>query len=174
MVRILLLLAAMLPGLAAAQDRPVVMAVNYPLAWMAERLAGDAAEVVLPVPPGVDPQFWRPGIAEISAIQSADLIVLNGAGFAAWTARVSLPRARSIDTSRGFHDRLIATGSVTHSHGADGAHSHEGTAAYVWLDPALAALQARAVAEALTRALPGQAAAIAERLGALEADLAGL
>jgi zinc transport system substrate-binding protein len=108
-------LAALAARPAKAQARPVVVAVNYPLAWFAERLAGGAAEVRLPVPPGTDPQFWRPRIAEIGAIQAADLILLNGAGFAAWTARASLPRSRSVDTSRAFRDRLIATEGLVHS-----------------------------------------------------------
>ena len=38
-----------------------VYAVNYPLAYFAERLGGDDVEVVLPVPAGEDPAFWAPG-----------------------------------------------------------------------------------------------------------------
>ncbi len=44
--------AALLAGLAmsaAADERLVVYAVNYPVAYFAERIAGDAAVVVLPV-----------------------------------------------------------------------------------------------------------------------------
>lgn len=167
-------LSLVLATVAWAQERPVVAAVNAPLAWMAERLAGGAAEVLYPVPEGQDPALWRPGIADIAAIQRADLILLNGAGFADWTARTSLPRSRLIVSTRSFEDRLIATETVTHSHGADGEHSHAATASYVWLDPALAALQAQHVAAGLKRALPGEAEAIEARLAALTGELAGL
>jgi zinc transport system substrate-binding protein len=149
-----------------------VVAVNYPLAYFAERLAGGAAEVVLPVPQGQDPQFWRPGVEEIGTVQRAELTLLNGAGFAGWTERASLPRARTVDTSRAFADALIATEAVTHAHGPDGEHSHEGVAAFTWLDPGQAALQADAVAAALSRLLPEEAAAVEARLDALRADLA--
>lgn len=161
----------LLSATAAAQDRPRIVAVNYPLAYFAERLAGEGADVVLPVPEGADPAFWRPAIAEIQAIQSADLILLNGAGFAAWTERVSLPTARIADTSRGFADRYIATKTITHSHGPDGAHSHTGTAAHTWLDQTQARAQAEAVADALIGHGLATTQEIAPRLAALDADL---
>ncbi len=167
-----LALLAPLPGL--AQERPVVAAVNYPLAWMAERLGGDAVEVLFPVPPGRDPAFWRPGVADIATIQQAQVIALNGAGFAAWTDRASLPRAATVDTSAGFADAFIATDSVTHSHGAEGAHSHEATASFTWLDFDLAARQATALADAMTRRLPALEGRIAEGLAAVQADLSAL
>ena len=140
---------ALWAGAAMAQDRPVVAVVNYPLAWMADRLGGDAVEVLFPVPPGRDPAFWRPGLAEIGAIQQADLIALNGAGYAQWVTRASLPRARTVDTSRGFADAFIETGTVTHSHGADGEHSHTGTASHTWLDFAQMGQQAQALSQAM-------------------------
>ena len=78
----------------------------------------------MPVPVGADPETWQPGIAELSALQEADLILLNGAGHYGWTERVSLPRSRTVDTSRAFADALIAVEGVTHSHGDEGEHSH--------------------------------------------------
>lgn len=173
-MRAALLLVAALTAPAAAQDRPVVVAVNAPLAHFAERLAGDEAEVVMPVPEDRDPATWRPGVAEIGRVQSADLILLNGAGFAAWTERATLPRARTVDTGRALADALIETEAVTHSHGADGEHSHAATASFTWLDQEQAAVQARAVAEALERAGLVEPAEIEARLAALEADLAAL
>ncbi|MDJ1008450.1 MAG: metal ABC transporter substrate-binding protein [Paracoccaceae bacterium] len=176
MARLLAVLATMLfaAGAAAAPDRPRVVAVNYALAYIAERLLGDAAEVVYPVPDGTDPSFWRPSIADISAIQSADLILLNGAGFATWTAKVSLPRSKLVDTSRGLADRLIATETVTHSHGDGGEHSHEGTASYTWLDPEIALRQAQAVANALKARGLEDEGRVDDRLALLAADLAAL
>ncbi len=156
----------------AAQDRTRIVAVNHPLAYFAKRLAGDAAEVVYPVPEGRDPSFWRPGIADIAAIQQADLIVLNGAGFADWVKKASLPRSRIVDTSRGFAGEFIATDTVTHSHGADGAHSHTGTASYTWMDFSLAERQAEALSISLKRMLPE--ADVDPVLDALRNDLQAL
>ncbi len=157
-----------------AQGRPVIACVSYPLAYFAERLAGNTAEIMFPVPSDADPSFWRPSIAEISAIQGADLIVLNGAGFADWTTKASLPRSRTVDTSDGFSDRFLSTETLTHSHGAEGGHSHTGTASYTWMDFALAARQAEALAAALTKCIPDADAQIASELERLLADLAAL
>ncbi|MGF1502321.1 MAG: metal ABC transporter substrate-binding protein [Paracoccaceae bacterium] len=165
------LAAAVAAAGARAEPEATVFAVNAPLAAFAERLGGDAVRVVFPVPEGRDPQFWRPTIAEISAAQRADLILLNGAGFAVWTTKASLPRARTVDTSRGFADRLIATETITHSHGPEGEHAHTGTAAFTWLDFAQAAIQAEAVADALARQLPEQAGEIEAARTALLDDL---
>lgn len=174
MLKRLAICLSMVAGAAIAQDRPVVATVNYPLAWMAERLGGDAVEVLFPVPEGRDPSFWRPGLSEIAGIQQADLIALNGAGFATWTTRTSLPRSRIVDTSAGFSDAYIATQSVTHSHGADGEHSHTGTASYTWLDFAQAAEQAETLAAAMKRRMPELGDQIDVALSDLVADLAAL
>ncbi len=163
-----------LAGVATAQDRATVVAVNYPLQSFASHLLGPEAEVVYPVPDGVDPSFWRPAIADISLVQSADLILLSGAGFAGWVERVTLPRARVADTSRAYQDRFITTQTITHSHGAGGAHSHEGLASYTWLDPSLAIAQAEAVAAAITARDLAPAEDVAARLDTLRADLQAL
>ncbi|TFL19800.1 metal ABC transporter substrate-binding protein [Jannaschia formosa] len=161
---------ALLAAPAMAQDRPVIVADSYPMAYFAGRLAGSAAEVRLAVPEGRDPTSWRPGLAEIVEIQGADLIVLNGSGLSDWTTRAALPRARTVETGRGLTEELIATETITHSHGAEGSHSHEGVAPETWLDLDLAARQAEALAAALERALPD--ADVETALAGLQADLA--
>lgn len=174
MLKRLALAAALVASPIAAQDKPVVATVNYPLAWMAERLGREAVEVLFPVPADRDPSFWRPGLSDIAAIQGADVVALNGAGFAGWTARTSLPRSRIVDTSGDFADAYISTETVTHSHGADGAHSHTGTASYTWLDFDQAAQQARALAAMMDRRIPALGDTVAETLPALIADLEAL
>lgn len=159
---------------ALAQDGPRVVAVNYPIQYFAERLLGDAGEVIFPVPTDVDPSFWRPGISDISLVQGADLILLNGAGFATWVDRVSLPRSRTVTTGAAIEDQLIVTESITHSHGDGGEHSHEGVASYTWLDPTLASLQANAIAEALTARGLAEDGDVADRLAVLQSELAAL
>ncbi|MFZ5965335.1 metal ABC transporter substrate-binding protein [Thalassococcus sp. BH17M4-6] len=174
MLRRLVLAAALAATAAGAQDRPVVATVNYPLAWMAERLGGDGVAVLFPVPAGQDPSFWRPGLSEIAAIQQADVIALNGAAFADWTTRTTLPRSRLVDTSAAFADSYISTQAVTHSHGADGEHSHTGTASYTWLDFDQAARQAEALAAMMQRRIPALSDTVAGNLPQLVDDLEAL
>ena len=157
-----------------ADERPQIVAVNYPLAYFAERLIGDDADINFPVPQDVDPSFWRPGIADISAAQAADLILLNGASFATWIDRVSLPRSRLVNTSSALTDAFIQTESITHSHGDGGEHSHEGVASYLWLDPTLAKGQAEAIAAAIARRDLAPANDIYARLERLGVELDAL
>ena len=98
-----------------------VYVVNYPLKYFAERIGGDNIQVVFPAPQDVDPAYWTPDLATIGAYQQADLILLNGAGYAGWIDKVSLPRAKLVNTSKKFQDRIITIkGAVTHSHGPGG------------------------------------------------------
>jgi zinc transport system substrate-binding protein len=168
-----LLLALTLAAESAA--KPVVYVVNYPLQYFAERIAGGAVEVVFPAPPGEDPAFWIPDAASVSGLQGADLVLLNGAGYAHWLDRVTLRASRLVDTSRSFRDEYLPVeGVVTHSHGPAGEHSHAGTAFTTWLDLRLAARQARAVEEALSRLLPERAESFRDNAAALERELLAL
>ena len=185
-LRVALLLALALqgcgnaPGESEADDRlaegPLaVVAVNQPLATFAERIGGDAVEVVMPAPAGVDPAFWMPSPESVAVLQGADLILENGAGYARWLQFASLPRRARVDSSAAFHDRLIArSAGVTHTHGPEGDHSHAEQAFTVWLDPSLAILQARAIAAAFAARRPEGEAEFRSRLAALERELEAL
>jgi len=147
---------------------PLVYAGNYPLQFFAQSIAGDRVDVRLPFPEDIDPAEWRPTDADILALQQADLILLNGAGYEGWLETVVLDPARLADTSASFRDRWIEEEEeYTHSHGPEGEHTHGGIAFTTWLDPLLAAEQAKAVGDALARLLP-------EKRGVLESNTATL
>jgi len=132
-----------------------VYTVNYPLQYFAERIGSDFVDVSFPAPAEGDPAFWKPGADVIAAYQKADLILLNGASYAKWVERVSLPTSKLVDTSTSFRDRtIVIENAVVHTHGPEGAHSHAGTAFTTWIDPTLAVEQARAIRDALTAARP--------------------
>ena len=78
---------------------PRICVVNYPLKYFSERIAGKTARVEFPVPAGVDPVYWTPGAEIIETYQKADLILLNGASYAKWINKVSLPKSKLVDTS---------------------------------------------------------------------------
>lgn len=173
---VLLLTTAMFifPSPAAAEPLRIYT-VNYPLQYFAQRIAGDHAEVVFPAPRDVDPAFWRPDVATIVEYQQADLILLNGAGYAKWVDRVSLPQRRLVNTSAAFADRLTRTDTGNaHSHGAGAEHAHAGIAFTTWLDPLQALLQAAAIKQALVRTRPLAESDFERNFAALERDLRAL
>ena len=158
-----------------ASGRLIIYVVNYPLKYFAERIAGDHVKVVFPAPSEKDPAYWMPGSETISGYQQADLILLNGANYAKWVKKVSLPRSKLVNTSSKFKDRYTTTETViTHSHGGQGAHAHESLAFTTWLDFDLAAKQAKTVMEALSRKKPEAEDIFKKNYAALEHDLLAL
>jgi zinc transport system substrate-binding protein len=144
---------------ALAVEKLTVYTVNYPLAYFAERIAGEHARVVLPAPPDEDPAFWMPDMKTIAGYQK----------------KVSLPRSRMVDTSADFRDEYVREeGAVTHSHGPEGEHAYEDTAFTTWLDFELAAKQARAIADAMKRKRPALAGEFEKNYASLEEDLMAL
>jgi zinc transport system substrate-binding protein len=153
-------------------NKLVIHTVNYPLAYFAERIGNDLVEVHFPAPGNEDPAFWSPDADTIAAYQAADLILLNGAGYAKWIDRAALPSSKMVDTSSGFADRLLPLqGQVTHSHGPEGEHEHEGYAFTTWLDPELATLQAQTIAAAIALQRPEQESEVQRRMEDLKDDL---
>ncbi|MEE8142974.1 MAG: metal ABC transporter substrate-binding protein [Planctomycetota bacterium] len=152
--------------------QPVVYTVNYPLQYMAQRIGTGIVTVEFPAPADGDPAFWSPKPETILAFQSADLVLLNGAGYAKWVERVTLPQSRLVDTSRSFEKAYIAIpDSITHGHGPQGKHSHAGIEFTTWLDPSQAIDQARAIQAAFARLSPEQQQVFQENFRTLERDL---
>ncbi len=152
-------------------DKPVVLTTFYPTTYFATRIAGDLAEVRCPLPADADPIFWKPSEDVLASYQAADRIVANGAKFEKWIEQVSLPTSRLVKTAAGFRDRWLRVVETTHSHGPGGEHSHFGYDGHTWLDPQLAILQSRAIADALIELRPDRAADFEARFASLEKDL---
>jgi zinc transport system substrate-binding protein len=168
-------LASLSKAGSSSSDKLAVYVVNYPLKYFAERIGGDHVKVVFPAPADEDPAYWMPDAKTITDYQRADLILLNGVNYAKWVNKVSLPRFRLVNTSVSFKDRYIVTTEVlTHSHGTEGKHAHESLAFTTWIDPELAAMQAEAIADALTRKNPTQRDAFQKNYRTLVKDLIAL
>jgi zinc transport system substrate-binding protein len=158
----------------SGRTKPLVIASNFPLYYFAREIAGESIEVVFPSMAG-DPANWKPGSEDINQMQSADLVILNGAAYESWLNWISLPGDVLLDTTAGIHDRLIPlTEETLHQHGPQGEHSHQGMAFTIWLDPMLAMEQARAIEQAVSKLAPQNQEAHRARLAGLEERLAAL
>lgn len=132
-----------------------VLTVNYPLEYFASTIMGELGQVTYPGPANEDPAYWVPSTEIAQQYQQADLVLLNGAGYAKWLDKFSLPRKNQLNTGASFRDQWISeTEAVTHSHGPDGEHTHTGFAFTTWLDPMLAIQQANAIHSILKTLLP--------------------
>lgn len=152
-----------------------IAAVNYPLAYIAERLVAgiEGIDVLFEAPADEDPAFWQPSDEEIARIQQAKVILKNGASYAKWAETASLPSDRTVNTSLGFLDKYIEIeNAVVHAHSKDeGEHAHEGTAFTTWMDFRLAAEQADAAAQGIAKAFPEHKEKIMSNLSELLNDL---
>ena len=154
-----------------SSGKPVVQAVNYPLFYLANRLAGEDFDVRFIAPPDIDPAFWKPSDDDIIAFQHADLILANGADYAKWMKSVSLPKQKILNTSADFSIALIREEGETHQHGNGEAHSHGELAFTVWLDFELAGKQALAIANQFAAMKPESVDQIDSRLKEVTAEL---
>ena len=152
-----------------------VLTVNYPLAYFASRIGGDQVDASYPGPDDQDPAFWNPSSQAVSAYQAADLILLNGATYAKWVPKVTLPSSKLVNTSAEFGDRFITVvDAETHAHGPGGEHAHAGTAFTTWLDLTQAVAQACAIRDAFSAARPGRADHFDAEFKKLTRDLVAL
>jgi zinc transport system substrate-binding protein len=168
--------AAVAPDAASVKSgKPQVLVANYPLQYFAQRIAGNAVDVRFLAPKDEDPAFWQPDEAAITAFQSADLILMNGATYSKWADKVTLPESKVVDTSAAFANNLIKVADVvTHSHGPGGEHSHSGTAFTTWIDFKQAAMQAQAVGGALSKLVPASKETMEKNTEALKDELDAL
>ena len=114
-------------------------------------------EAIYIIPAGEDPAYWKPDQEAIIVFQNADLILANGADYAKWMGKVSLPSSKVLTTSAAFKDKyIVLEEGTTHSHGPEGEHVHHGYAFTTWLDFKNALKQAEVIKNALVKKMPEQ------------------
>ena len=143
-------------------SKPLVVASFYPLYEFSRQVAGDRAQVVSLVPPGVEPHDWEPSPQNVVELQNARLFVYNGAGFEPWVDKllkeVTARKTVTVSTTKGIE--LLASSKTVDPH--------------VWLDPKLAQAQVDAIRAGLEQVDPGNAALYAENARLFKAKLASL
>ncbi len=163
------------PSAPSPRSTPVLLAANYPLAYFAERIAGEFAEVEFPGPPDEDPAFWMPDRETLRRFQTAELLLLNGDGYSKWVEPLALSDSRIVDTTASFRARrILLPSSSAHVHGPQGEEGGKQLALTTWIDPTLALEQATAIARALSRLDPDHSEVFEARLASLAEDLVEL
>ncbi len=148
------------------------ISVNYPLHYFAEKIGGEQIVALYPIPPKGDPAYWQPDENAIALYQSADIILLNGADYAKWTKKVSLPSSKLVNTSKSFESEYIELNEgTTHSHGPEGEHEHLGFAFTTWLNFKFAAKQAEEIKKVFVKMIPGSKDYFEKNLSSLNNDL---
>ena len=133
----------------SAEPKIRVVASFYPLYEFTSQVAGDRAVVSSLVPAGIEPHDWEPTSRDVARVRTADMLVINGAGFESWAGDMEAKIV--VNTSKGMeleHEEELA----------EDEHEHEGGVnPHVWLDPILAEQQVSIIRDALVRADPENA-----------------
>lgn len=152
-----LLAAALLLVACDASSLPrggfIAVASFYPLYEFTREVAGEHAEVLSFIPPGVEPHDWEPSPQDLKRLRRARLFVYTGAGLEPWVGKLlrdeTLKAAVVVQASAGL-PLIVPPGSP-----APDPH--------VWLDPVYAQSMVRSIAGGLAKADPPRAAAYSEK-----------
>lgn len=158
-----------------------IAAAFYPLEFVAERVAGDLAEVTPLTKPGVEPHDLELSINQTAALQSADLI-LTEHGFqpAVDDAVEQDVKGEVVDVEKLVELRKAEEGHEEghedeHAEGEEAAaedeHAHGESDPHFWHDPLLMAQYAEGVRDALVKADPDNAETYEANAKSLTEDL---
>lgn len=158
------------PDPGEASDRPIIVVTYSVLGAVVADLVGEAAQVTVLMPDGVDPHEWEPSARDVETITDAALVISNG--FALEESLVDIleseaavhieagdfvtPRA-DVDTTDDDHD---------HGESSDDDHGHAEDP-HFWMDP----LAMRDVVTGLAPALADAGIDVTSRVDAVVADL---
>lgn len=144
--------------LEAPGGKPLIVATFFPLYEFTKAVAGDRADVIVLVPPGVEPHDWDPSPGDMARVERARVFVYNGAGLEPWAPSLLTSSMKTVDAYA--------------ASGLSGGDPH------VWLDPIAVKGIVAKIADSLAEADPknaeyygSNAAAYSEKLDSLDAEL---
>jgi len=142
-------------------DKVRVVASFYPMFEFVKRVGGERVEVSSLIPVGIEPHDYEPTVQQVQDAQTADLLVINGAGFEEkWIKNI---KARSVlDTSVGLN--LTSSAQV----------SDQFVDPHIWLDPILAKQQVKNIRDGLIKVDPANSAYYKENANRFISDLDSL
>lgn len=141
-------------------EKITVVATLFPQYDFARRIAGDRAEVVLLLPPGVESHSYEPSPADIARIGRARVFLYTGDGMEPWAKRLAAGfekhKPLMVDVSHGVP--LLSAGDArsrdnAHSREGDG-HHHGENDPHIWTDPNNAIIMTRNILAALVAVDP--------------------
>lgn len=139
---------------AGTSSKVQVVASFYPMADFAQRIGGDKVNVTCMVPAGTEPHDWEPSAADIQTIDSADLLVYNGAGMESWVSDVLTSAGSDAPASVCASDGITLR-QVTADEGDEAGQLVDDP--HVWNSPKDAKAEMRNIADALEKADPADA-----------------
>ncbi len=129
-----------------AADKMAVVASFYPMFEFARQVGGERVTVRNLTPAGAEPHDYEPTPGDIIAINSANVLIYNGAGLEPWVKKLLPqvpPRVLKVNATEGVRLTTVTSGE---DRGRPDPH--------IWLDPILAQRQVDNILAAFLRADP--------------------
>ena len=162
-------------GAGGGDDKVAVIGSFYPMAWVAQRVAGSAASVTTLTKPGAEPHDLELTPRQIVDVARADLIVyIKGLQPAVDQAIDQHAKDKAVDAVALVRTLPVSGTTNAGARGSGGSGQSHGRGArdpHLWLDPGRLATVATTVANRLTASDPGHAATYQANARALVADL---
>jgi manganese/iron transport system substrate-binding protein len=152
-------------------DKPKVVATTTILGDVVQQVGGEAIDLTVLLPTGVDPHSFEPAPKDLTAVAGADVIFINGAGLEEFLNRLlesaGEASTEAVDTSEGIQLRQLEEPD------AGGLEEHEGgdVDPHVWFDPANVMIWTQNIEKALSDLEPANAQAYAANADAYRAEL---
>jgi zinc transport system substrate-binding protein len=155
--------------------RLTIVAAFYPLQFVAQRVAGNHAEVTSLTQPGAEPHDLELTPRQVARLTTASLVIYQK-GFQPAVDEAVLQSGNSevIDTSTVVPLRPLSTIEDDHDHGPGAERDDPEMDPHVWLDPTSVAAIARTVQERLSTLDPDHAAEYSRNTDTLHKQLVSL
>ena len=140
------------PETSVENQKIVALASFYPLYEFTKEVGKDKVDVSLIIPAGVEPHDWEPSIQDLQRMQQADIIIINGIGFENWLERIEKLNLELaiIDSSNGIN--IIKEIDIDEHE--DSNHDSSLGNSHIWLNPSLAKIQVKNIADGLIKLDP--------------------
>lgn len=181
-VWILALVVSILCANSVADDRsaPIKVVVTlFPLYDFCREVGGDRVDCSMLLPPGLEPHGFAPSPQDVLSMNKADLFLYTSELMEPWVDgfRKNLPSTTLVvEVGKGLAT-MSTSGHLGCDHGCSHQHDGEESASrdpHVWLDFQKAMTMVEVIAEALSKARPGDAAIFESRAKAYTAKLKAL
>lgn len=152
------------------QKRLHVVTTFYPMYYFSKKIAGNAADVNLLIPNGVEPHDWEPTAKDMASIQDSDVFVYDSRYFETWAEKVlnsvSSPNLKVVEASS--HIQLL--------NGKDENGNDQQTLKdpHVWLSPVLAQTEIDNIAKAFEQKDPKNKGTYEKNAAKMKNELANL
>lgn len=158
------------------ESKITVIATLFPQYDFVRQIAGEYANVILLLPPGMESHSFDPSPADMIAIDNSDIFLYTGAEMEAWAEKVigtiDSEKVMVVDLSADIP--LVRTSDIEHEHGEEEEHGEHIFEPHIWTNPVYAKIMVQNISDALKEADPEHADVYNERTDVYLAELSGL